>query len=239
MGPSQNKESIQLLYIIFEDLSSYKEKVELRLWEFPRFKDCCPLCEGSNCPKRIGYYDRGVIDVSGNDYRIDNARYLCNRKGPKNPIQRTFSLLPHQLIPYLPYTVELTFKIISFWLEGHSIYEVLEYASSLGVEESLQLSASTLYVLKGVVGKAFDKVVMQGEYDIEAQEALEGFIDACKGFHSQLKGTDLVGPLAISIDYYCRSGGCFLFGTPSQGRIKITLSKRKNFFSDTQPRYPP
>jgi hypothetical protein len=135
--------------------------------------------------------------------------------------------------------VELTFKVISFWLEGHSIYEALEYASSLGVEESLELSASTLYVLKGVVEKAFDKVVMQGEYDIEAEEALEGFIDACKGFHSQLKGRDLVGPLAISIDYYCRSGGCFLFGTPSQGRVKITLSKRIDFFLDTQPRYPP
>jgi hypothetical protein len=96
-------------------------------------------------------------------------------------------------------------------------------------------------VLKGVVEKAFDKVVMQGEYDIEAEEALEGFIDACKGFHSQLEGRDLVGPLAIFIDYYCRSGGCFLFGTSSQERLKVAFlrRKRKNFFSDTQPRYPP
>ncbi len=187
----------------------------------------------------MGYYDRGVIDASGYDDRLDIVRYLCNRKGPKNPIHHTFSLLPHQLIPYLPYTVELTFKVICFWLEGHSIYNVLEYASKLGVEDSLELSTSTLAVLKGVLEKAFDKVVMQGEYDIEAQEALEGFIDACKGFHSQLKGRDVVGPLAISIDYYCRSGGCFLFGTPSQGRVKITLSKRIFFFSDTQPRYPP
>jgi hypothetical protein len=239
LGPSQNKTPIQLLYIIFEDLSNYKEKVELGLWEFPSFKDCCPLCEGSNCPKRIGYYDRGVMDVSGNDFRIDNARYLCNRKGPKNPIHRTFSLLPHQLIPYLPYTVELTFKVISFWLEGHSIYDVLEYASSLGVDEPLELSTSTLYVLKAVVEKAFDKVVMQGEYEIEAEEALEGFIDVCKGFHRRLNGRDSVGPLAISIDYYCRSGGCFLFGTPSQGMVKISLSRRIIFFSDTQPRYPP
>jgi len=186
----------------------------------------------------MGYYDRSVKDESGYDYRIDNARYLCNRKGSKNPIHRTFSLLPHQLIPYLPYTVELTFKVIRFWLEGHSIYDVLEYASKLGVEDSLELSASTLNVLKGVLEKAFDNVVMQGEYDIEAEEALKGFIDACKGFHSQLKGKDLVGPLAISIDYYCRSGGLFLFGTPSQGEIKITL-KRIFFFLDTQPRYPP
>jgi hypothetical protein len=124
-------------------------------------------------------------------------------------------------------------------LEGHSLYEALEYASSLGVEEPLELSVSTLYVLKGVVEKAFDKVVMQGEYDLEAEEALEGFIDACKGFHCRLKGGDLDGPLAISIDYYCRSGGYFLFGTPSQGRVKITPSKRINFFLDTQPRYPP
>ena len=123
-------------------------------------------------------------------------------------------------------------------MEGHSIYEVQEYASGLGVEDSLELSASTLYALKGVVEEAFDKVVMQGEYDVEANEALERFIDACEGFHSQLKGSDFVGPLAISIDYYCRSGGCFLFGTPSQGGIKITLSKI-NFFLDTQPRYPP
>lgn len=239
MGTLSKQKKIQLLYIIFEDLSSYKEKVSLWQWEFPTFKDCCPLCEGSDCPKRIGYYDRGVMDVSGYGYRVDNARYLCNRKGPKNPIHRTFSLLPHPLIPYLPYTVELTFKVIRFWLEGHSIYNVLEYASKLGVEDSLELSASTLDVLKGVLEKAFDKVVMQGEYDIDAEEALEGFIDACNGFHSQLKGRDVVGPLAISIDYYCRSGGLFLFGTPSQGEMKIALSNRIFFFLDTQPRYPP
>ena len=61
---------------------------------------------------------------------------------------------------------------------------MLEYASKLGVEDSLELSASTLNVLKGVLEKAFDKVVMQGEYGIEAEEALEEFIDACNGFHS-------------------------------------------------------
>jgi len=232
------QKTTQILYILFESVSSYKEKVELRLWEFPTFKECCPLCEGRDCPKRIGYYDRGVIDESGYDYRTDIARYLCNRKGPKNPIHLTFSLLPHPLIPYLPYTVDLSFKVIVFWLEGHSIYEVQKYASSLGVEDSLELSASTLSVLKGVFEKAFYKVVIQGDYDLEAEEALEGFIDACKEFNSQLKGIDLDGPLAISIDYYCRSEGCFLFGTPSQGGVKNALSKI-NFFMDTLPRYPP
>lgn len=124
-------------------------------------------------------------------------------------------------------------------MAGHSIYEVLDYASSLGVEEPLELSISTLYLLKGVVEDAFDKVVMQGDYEIEAEDALEGFIDICQGFHYKLKGRDLFGPLAISIDYYCRRVCHFLFGTPSQDRIKIIQSKRRRFFSDTQPRYPP
>jgi hypothetical protein len=239
--PSQIKEAIQLQYIIFEELSSYKEKVELEEWEFPDFRDRCPLCEGSDCPKRIGYYDRGVTEESGEQYRIKIARYLCHRKGAQNSLHRTFSLLPYQLIPYFSHTIDLSVDIVNFWLEGNSILEVQDYAGILGVEEPLDISSSTLYRLKEIMEEAFDKAVIQGDYEGYLEGGLEGFLKVCKEFDYQLEDRELVGPLAISLDYYYRSGGYFLFGAPSQQRIKITSGERqrKNFFSDTQPRYPP
>jgi hypothetical protein len=235
------RETIQLQYIIAEDLSSYKERVELGQWDFPAFRQCCPLCDGSNCPKRIGYYDRGVVDESGQRYRINIARYLCRRKGPIEPLQSSFSLLPYQLIPYLSHTIEITLETVSFWLEDNSILDVQDYASSLGLEVPLEIGTSTLYRLKELVKEAFDKAVIQGDYKAEVEGGLEGFIECCKGFHYQSESWEIAGPLAICVDYYNRSGGDFLLGSPSQQRIKRELWKgqRENFFSDTQPRYPP
>jgi len=111
--------------------------------------------------------------------------------------------------------------------------EVQGYVGELGQEEFLDMGISTLYRLKEIVEEAFDKAVIQGDYEAEVEGALEGFIEGGKDFHYQLEGEELVGPLAISLDYYYRSGGYFLFGTPSPQRIKMTPweRQRKNFFS--------
>lgn len=241
MDPLSKRETIQLQYFIAEDLSSYKEKVELGQWDFPDFKEYCPICEGSNCPKRIGYYDRGVVDESGQRYRINIARYLCRRKGPIEALQSSFSLLPYQLIPYLSHTIEITIEAVSFWLEGNSIKDVQDYASSLGLEVDLEIGTSTLYRLKEVVEEAFEKAVIQGDYKAEIEGGLEGFIECCKDFHYQLERREIAGPLAISVDYYHRTAGRFLFGSPSQQRTKTNQweGQEKKFPPDTQPKYPP
>jgi len=241
LDPLSKRETIQLQYIIAEDLSSYKEKLELGQWDFPAFKEYCPLCEGNNCPKRIGFYDRGVVDESGQHYRIKVVRYLCRRQGPIEPLQCTFSLLPYQLIPYFSHTIEITVETISFWLEGNSLLDVQDYASSLGLEVHLEIGTSTLYRLKEVVEEAFDKAVIQGDYKAELEGGLEGFIECCKDFHYPLEARQLVGPLAISVDYYHRTAGRFLFGSPSQQRTKTNHweGQKKNFPPDTQPKYPP
>lgn len=241
MDPLSKLETIQLQYFIAEDLSSYKEKVELGQWDFPDFRECCPLCEGSNCPKRIGYYDRGVVDESGEHYRINIARYLCREKGAIKALDRSFSLLPYQLIPYFSHTIETTIETISFWLEGNSLLDVQNYASSLGSEEYLEIGASTLYRLKEVVEEAFDRAVIQGDYKAEEEGGLEGFIECCRDFHYQLEAEQLVGPLAICVDYYHRTAGRFLFGSPSQQSIKTNHweGPKKKFPPDTHPAYPP
>jgi hypothetical protein len=188
----------------------------------------------------MGYYDRGVTDESGEHYRIDIARYLCRRKGSIKALHCTFSLLPYPLIPYFSHTIEITIEALSFWLEGNSLSDVLNYVCRLGQKEPLDMGVSTLYRLKGAVQEGFEKAMTQGDYKAEVEEGLEDFIERCKDFHCLMEDREFVGPSAISLDYYRRSEGHFLFGRPSQKRIKRDYwQQRKNFFSDTQPRYPP
>jgi hypothetical protein len=180
----------------------------------------------------MGYYDRGVTDESGEDYRIDIARYLCRKKGPIQAHHCTFSLLPHPLIPYFSHTIELTLEAISFWVEGHSISEVQDFLCGFGQKEPLEMGISTLYRLREVVEDAFERTEEDGSF--------EDFIGCCKDFHCLMEGNEFFGPSALSLDYYLRNEGRFLFGRPSQQRIQDNFwRQRKYFSSDTQPRYPP
>jgi hypothetical protein len=129
-------------------------------------------------------------------------------------------------------------EAVSFWLEGNTILAVLDYVSTLGMKTPVMIEVSSLYRLKEVVKEAFDKATIQGDYQDEVEGGFEGFIQSCKAFNYHLEGRELSGPLAISVDFYHRSTGHFLFGTPSQLRIKMP-PMMKNYFSDTQSGYPP
>ena len=93
----------------------YREKTEKGLWEFPDFKEKCPICHGENCAVRHGFYSRLIIDIKkGYFFFILIIRYKCRRVlKPKNGLKdKTFSLLPHELIPYFSFTIESLMIII-------------------------------------------------------------------------------------------------------------------------------
>lgn len=98
-------------------ISAYAEKVKAGKFTFPDFHNCCPICHGEECAVRIGYYYRNVIQIQENEEsnyqeRISVARYLCKKKNKPKVKNRTFSLLPDNLIPYYSYTIDTLIYII-------------------------------------------------------------------------------------------------------------------------------
>jgi hypothetical protein len=99
----QGGRKIQLPYINkFETIWEYKEAF---FSEGINFSDCigpeCPICGNRNCYEEIDPYWRYAIDLFPEIRKepVPIARFLCQEQ------QRTFSLLPIQLIPYFQYTV--------------------------------------------------------------------------------------------------------------------------------------
>jgi hypothetical protein len=194
------------------------------------------LCGGSHCAKFIGYYHRPVFDENGTYYKaFPIARFLCRRKGDKPIVDhRTFSLLPHQLIPYSKYSIPFIFKVLnSIHIEDKSVMEVQTYLS--GFEQVgiyVDLSASSIYRFKRLVLEAINKLLSSAGYP-EAEKILQqssvyhrikAFILFARTFWCYKTRPCIRGPCALSYDYYMRGGGWFrnnyfLFGIPSQFRI--------------------
>lgn len=106
---------IQLIYRINCTLLEYREKTEKSIWKYPDFKKKCPICHGRNCAVRHGFYFRLIIDLKKRYFFfIRIIRYKCRRvQKPKNGLKdRTFSLLPHELIPYISLTIDSLMMIV-------------------------------------------------------------------------------------------------------------------------------
>jgi hypothetical protein len=193
------------------------------------------LCAGGrDCARFIGYCFRGVIDEKGTDYKaFPIARYRCNRKGTALTAKhRTFSLLPHQLVPYTKYSIPFIIDALRrVYGEDGSVKGLLDYLAGCERGEYIELSASAFYAFRAFLLTCIDKLVAAGFYR-EVKTALQSpsgaqrikvFLAFAEDF--TCGKTDLVirGPCAPGYDYYeedggYRSNGHFLFGTPSQFR---------------------
>ena len=94
--------AIQVCFVNnFSDLWEYEQAFEAGTIEFTRYiGESCPVCGKKGCYRRIGSYERGVIELFPfRMYTIHIARFLCTTR------KLTFSLLPHQLAPYHRYTI--------------------------------------------------------------------------------------------------------------------------------------
>ena len=92
----------------------------------------CPLCGGSDCARFIEYYERQVIDENGTYYKaFPIARFSCHRKGGEPIVKhKTFSLLPHQLVPYSKYSIAFIFKVLKLnCVDDKSIMQIQTYLS--------------------------------------------------------------------------------------------------------------
>jgi hypothetical protein len=130
---------MQLIYNISTDLLDYRNKTEKSIWKFPDFSEKCPICHGKDCVVKHGFYKRLIIDLKkGYFFNILIIRYKCRRVlKPKNNIKdRTFSLLPHELIPYLSLTINsLMIIVINSCVSKKTIKEIQRLVEDSQIDE--------------------------------------------------------------------------------------------------------
>lgn len=218
--------SIQILYSFAERLSIYLEHYRQGVLELPDFHACCPLCGARKCAEFLGYYQRAVVLEDGRliaDFPI--ARYRCRRRGSKaerHP-HKTFSLLPHQLVPYsrisLPYLEQLMER-----------YRELDCDIDVFLKEQSPSSLSHLEWGLELLDQAYGKLKATArswpQLDLPAtagwRDLLGDFWLGVLSFRYR-EGQTLTGLAALGLDFYHRGGGWrmqayFLWGTPSQFR---------------------
>lgn len=195
----------------------------------------CPICGGVDCAQFIGYYEREVIDENGTYYKgFPIARYLCRGKGDEKIVKdKTFSLLPYQLVPYTKYSIPFIIKSMKLrYIDGLSTYKLQDYLASFGKEEILSISADQLLGFKKVVMDAIHKIMTTRYYqefeekgfnESTDQGLLISFIEFAEGFECTKVNPCIRGPCGLNYDFYINGGSYFknayfLFGTPSQFR---------------------
>lgn len=211
-------------------LAEYYVKIKSWKIEFPDFSDYCPICYGKDCPQFLCFYFREAVDERGIFYKaLPIARFLCTRKGFKNGKDRTFSLLPSQLIPYSKYSIPFVTKIMKAWhLEGKSIKEKLDYLSEMESKGIVCIGVSTLCSFQRVFRTAVEKILTTGFFPkIHRYLNIPDSLIQIRNFIAFLSG-EYEGhsrdPCNFAHQFYLWNGGIknnssFLFGTPSQFRV--------------------
>lgn len=217
---------IQIILNVDGNVSSYYNQVKNGTYEFPDYSHCCPICHGKECAIRHGYYFRQVIDEDGTFFKeFPITRYLCQRKGKAKLKDRTFSLLPWQLIPYRKWTIELMFSIASYRSE-HSIKESLDKfeiettAADLAtdIKKVMLSSAGQFTDIEEIILSGLEKVKISRMISFDT--SYSDFISYCRNYVAE-SDEKIRGPTILAWYYYIKQGGYyensqFLFGCAAQ-----------------------
>jgi hypothetical protein len=206
----------------FETLWEYRESFLARRIDFFSFLGrACPICGDLDCYRPITPYWRYAIELfpAFEKSRIPIARFLC-RKG-----QRTFSLLPIQLIPYVQYTLS---AVVGTLLVGWGCWQAGQrgfFGASLRVDPESLLTPWLVFcwlrlVVRGlrrahaVLGRLYDLGSVYTSAGAVPWEEAAGYFEAF-GWQPQIRAGPLLHPL---LQRYSRLTRQFLFGTPWQHR---------------------
>jgi len=218
---------IQIIHKTSLSLTKYYVKVNRGDYEFPDFSDYCPICSSANCARFHGYYYRPVVTKEGIYYKdFPIRRYKCRNKGNKRLKQVTFSLLPHELLPYVKYSVEFIFKILfDIYVHDMSEKSALDIISQFCDEDILCISPITVYNFKYLVLKGMNNLCISGFPD-EIKKIINtpDIFKRLRLFVLYLYSINHIrSPSDYGYNFYINQGGYktnspFLLGTPSQFR---------------------
>ena len=237
----RKKSPIQIPYHIKVSLQEYYENFDT--WPIPDFSEKCPICGGVDCATFLGYYIRIAICPMTGFWAPDLQvlRYRCHDKGDARVCDHiTFSLLPHELVPFRQLSLDFMVRAIWFKVSRHLSHtkalDVIEAElNSLGDVAGF-INISTMISWQRLILIAFElftcdlqvistdiNIISKSLYEqLQNTVDLELFLDILVDYQSQ-SSHPIRGPCAFALDYYQQSGGSkqnavFLFGRASQHR---------------------
>lgn len=232
----QKKSPIQIPYHIKVSLQEYYE--DFATWLIPDFSDKCPICGGIDCATFLGCYIRiAICPLTGFSVPdLPILRYLCHDKGDIKVCDHvTFSLLPHELVPFRQLSLDFMVRAIWFKISRHLSYtramDVIEdelnhlgdVANFINISTMMSWQRMILAAL-GLFTSADINMVSKSQYEqLQNTASLKLFLDLLIKYQSQISDHPIRGPTAFAWNYYQQSGGSeqhtvFLFGRASQHR---------------------
>ncbi|MCI0605346.1 DUF6431 domain-containing protein [bacterium] len=182
--------------------------MERNRWDFPSYEACCAICKGPGCAKFHGFYSREVTEENGQSLEIWIARYLCHRKGKVElAAHKTFSLLPHLVIPYRRYSAPTAYNFFKVSAEGGSSKALDHYQA---VFESL--CERTIFWMMLMFQVAF-QLLLQAEFVEPADRWQSALVSMVESYSDGLSG--------MISDFYAAENQ-FLLGTASQKRRRAS-----------------
>ena len=167
---------------------------------------------------------------------IPILRWKCRQKGPVKSPHKTFSLLPHSLIPYHQYDVNTLLDTIRFsYDEQHSLEDTKDFISAQGINTDIPIENSQIYEFQNLFSQSFLKLLLIPQIKtkminsgaFQNDHSVKAIIDFIDDYRSPLENAYSIGisnieKLVIDYFFHYQSGDYFkrnfLFGTPSQKR---------------------
>jgi hypothetical protein len=186
----------------------------------------------------LQFYTRTTVYFGNTVYEdVPIGRFICCRLNPNVPPEthRTFSLLPHPLVPYSPYALHTTIALATALAEhADNAYQTSQTLAS--AYENLNPGPTTLGRIKRRLVEALRKLKrlpetlqqMISERSIPTGRTLETLADLITlmvTYHSPACGIGVSGACGLSYDWFYVFQAelpymerDFLVGTPSQKR---------------------
>lgn len=232
----RKKSPIQIPYHIKVGLQEYYKSFDT--WVIPDFSDKCPICGGADCATFLGYYVRiatcPVTGFSAPDLPV--LRYRCHDKGNARVCDHvTFSLLPHELVPFRQLSLNFMVKAIWFKASRHLSFtramDVIEDELNFLGDVADFINISTIMSWQRMILTACElfmsadiNMVSKSHYErLQDTVGLKLFLEILINHQSRNINYPIRGPDAFAWEYYQQSGGSeqnavFLFGRASQHR---------------------
>jgi len=191
------------------------------------------------CAVRIGYYYRVAVVIGFRVYHaVPIARWRCRGKGHCKHPHRTFSLLPHMLVPYQRYDIMFIYETVKSTIDTTaSTDQTLEIMSERGVDDAIIIESRHIRSFQNLFIQAYQKCIMFGDIQMLIQKSriAEPVAAVCAVIDAYLKETRCHLSSAIpsveraGIVFYYHSqydrpyrDRFYLFGTPTQKRSGST-----------------
>jgi hypothetical protein len=186
---------------------------------------------------RIGFYIRKKVVIHNRTYQnVPIPRWKCQQKGPLKCSHRTFSLLPHALIPYHQHDLGTLFATLKYNCNAqHTLEDTKDFISEQGIAADIAIENSQIHDFKNMFLQSMMKVMAilelkrkihhNGNY--QSTQPIQSLINFIEQYQSPLEKiyhtpTSNIEKLAADFFFHYQTGDYFqkdfLVGTPSQKR---------------------